>query len=257
MSKLNTLNGLATVAALFLSTSAMAQQAKGNATVMDKVKATTESATGSPLATLDADMRHVIHALNAMGPKPLPKLDATEARKQPGAADAAMQVLREQGKCTLPDPTVMTKNILVDGAKGKIVATIYTPDGATGPLPVIVYYHGGGFVIANNSTYDATPRLLAKQVNAVVVSVEYSKAPEHKFPASHEDANAAYKWVTQNAAPNRRRPDEDRSCWRKRRRQSGGQRRDRGARPAADRAGLRADCVSDGRYRPGDAILQG
>lgn len=62
-----------------------------------------------------------------------------------------------------------------------------------------MYFHGGGFVIANNATYDATPRLLAKGVNAVVVSVEYSKAPEHKFPAAHDDVIAAYKWVAQNA----------------------------------------------------------
>ncbi len=55
-------------------------------------------------------------------------------------------------------------------------------------------------MIANNSTYDASPRMLAKEVGAVVVVPEYSKAPEHKFPASHDDAIAAYKWVTQNAA---------------------------------------------------------
>ena len=63
-----------------------------------------------------------------------------------------------------------------------------------------MYFHGGGFVIANNSTYDASARMLAKEVGAVVIEPEYSKAPEHKFPASHDDAVAAYKWVTQNAA---------------------------------------------------------
>ncbi len=193
----------ATLAGLLLATTAMAQTAQqGNdtPTVMDKVKGSIESLTGSPLAKLDPDMRHVIDALGSLDPKPLSKLTAPEARQQPGAADAAMQVLRDEGKSTLPDPSVMTKNILVDGGQGKIVATVYTPAGASGPLPVIVYYHGGGFVIANNVTYDATPRMLAKQVDAVVVSVEYGKAPEHKFPAPHEDAIAAYKWVTQNAA---------------------------------------------------------
>ena len=66
-------------------------------------------------------------------------------------------------------------------------------------MPVIVYYHGGGWVIADVNVYDATPRLLAQQLNAVVVSVEYRKAPEAKFPAQHDDANAAYKWVLHNA----------------------------------------------------------
>lgn len=187
-----------------LSGTALAQSAADTnkqPTTMDKMKAGVETVTGNPLSAADADMRHVIDALSSLGPKPLPKLTAVEARQQPSASDAAMQVLREQGKSTLPDMDVKTKNILVDGGKEKIVATVYTPAAATGSaMPVIVYYHGGGFVIASNATYDATPRLLAKQVGAVVVSVEYSKAPEHKFPASHDDAIAAYKWVTQNAA---------------------------------------------------------
>lgn len=195
--------GYAALVAMLLSGSAFAQtadQSNVRPAVGDKVKSTVEAVTGSPIATLEPDMRRVVDALGSLDPKPLPKLTGAEGRQQPGAADAAMQVLREQGKSTLPDPSVSAKNILVDGAKGKIVATVYKPASASGTLPVIVYYHGGGFVIANNSTYDASARLLAKEVGAVVVEVEYSKAPEHKFPASHEDAVAAYKWVTENAA---------------------------------------------------------
>ena len=177
-----------------------AQRSNAQPTAMDHVRATAQSVTGSPMAELDTDMRHVITALNGLDPKPIPKLTAAEARQQPSAADAAQQVLREQGKSSLPDPAVTAKNILVDGGKGKIVATVYTPAAASGPLPVIVYFHGGGFVIANNATYDASARILSKNVNAVVVAVEYSKAPEHKFPAAHDDAVAAYTWVTKNAA---------------------------------------------------------
>ena len=191
------------LATLLLSGTAMAQtaqQTNSEPTLKDKVLGTVQSVTGSPMAALDVDMRHAVDALSSLGTKALPKLNAAEARQQPGAADAAQQVLRDQGKSSLPDPSVMAKNILVDGAKGKIVATVYTPATATGPLPVIVYYHGGGFVIANNATYDASARMLAKEVVAVVVAVEYSKAPEHKFPAPQDDAIAAYKWVTQNAA---------------------------------------------------------
>ena len=68
------------------------------------------------------------------------------------------------------------------------------------PLPVIVYYHGGGFVLADLDTYDATPRETSKAVKAIVVSVEYRHAPENKFPAAHDDAFNAYKWVVDNAA---------------------------------------------------------
>ena len=82
---------------------------------------------------------------------------------------------------------------------GNIHARIYTPKGS-GPFPVIVYYHGGGFVIADLDVYDASARALAEQVNAVVVSVAYRMGPEHKFPTAHMDSFAAYEWVTKNAA---------------------------------------------------------
>ena len=87
----------------------------------------------------------------------------------------------------------------IQGAAGKIPARVYTPEGP-GPFPVIVYFHGGGWVIANKDVYDAGARGLAKAVNAVVVSVDYRLAPENKFPAQHDDALAAYRWVTLNAA---------------------------------------------------------
>ena len=187
------------LAAVLLCGTATAQTAQPTISD-DKAAATVEAAIGSRPDKADADMARVLAALKALDPKPIPKLTAAEARQQPSAADAAAKVLRDEGKSTLPDAGVTAKNILVDGAQGKIVATVYTPATATGPLPVIVYYHGGGFVIANNATYDASARALAKDVDAVLVAVEYGKAPEHKFPASHEDAVAAYRWVTQNAA---------------------------------------------------------
>ena len=195
--------GLTALAVTLLATSATAQTAQQNnaqETLKDKAQNAGRSVLGNPLADADTDMKHVVDALSALGPKPIPKLTPAEARQQPSAADAANAVLRQQGKSTLPDPAVTMKNILVDGGKSKIVATVFKPADATGSLPVIVYFHGGGFVIANNSTYAASAEMLAKEVGAVVVSVEYGKAPEHKFPAAHDDAVAAYTWVTQNAA---------------------------------------------------------
>jgi len=67
-------------------------------------------------------------------------------------------------------------------------------------LPVIAYWHGGGFVIADLDTYDATPRALAKDAEAIVVSLDYRRAPEAKYPAAHQDAFAGYQWVVKNAA---------------------------------------------------------
>ena len=77
-------------------------------------------------------------------------------------------------------------------------ATVYTPEGA-GPFPVVLYFHGGGWVFADRKVYDGGARGLSKQANAVVVSVDYRLAPENKFPAAHDDAFAAYRWLTTNA----------------------------------------------------------
>ena len=81
-------------------------------------------------------------------------------------------------------------------------ARIYRPENTAPdhPLPVVLYFHGGGFVIADLDVYDASPRTIAKLAKCIVVSAEYRQAPEHKFPAAHDDAFAAYKWVLDNAA---------------------------------------------------------
>ena len=76
---------------------------------------------------------------------------------------------------------------------------IYTPEGQ-GPLPVLVYLHGGGWVIGDVEGYDPVCRDLCKGAGVVVVSVEYRLAPEHKFPTPVEDCYAATKWVVANAA---------------------------------------------------------
>jgi acetyl esterase/lipase len=177
-----------------------AQERNAQPTLGDRIKSAVDAVTGNPTAKADTDMRHVIDALSALGAKSIEKLQPAEARQQPSASDAAMKVLRDQGLSTLPDPRVKTQNIALDGGAGRIAATVYSPVDSAPPLPIIVYYHGGGFVIANNSTYDASARMLSLDANAVVVAVEYSKAPEHKFPAAHDDAVAAYKWVLNNAA---------------------------------------------------------
>jgi acetyl esterase len=63
----------------------------------------------------------------------------------------------------------------------------------------MMYYHGGGFVIADTKVYEASPRALAKMANAIMVSVDYRQAPEHKFPAAPNDAYAAYQWTLEHA----------------------------------------------------------
>ena len=156
----------------------------------------------TPSPKPDADMQAVLDAHAGLNPKPIDKLSAPEARKQPSPADAVNVVLKKKGMST--DPTVLVPGVksadrTIAGAVGQIPATIYTPDGP-GPFPVIVYYHGGGWVIADRKTYDGGARGLSKEANAVVVSIDYRQAPEHKFPAAWDDALAAYKWTLANAA---------------------------------------------------------
>jgi len=150
----------------------------------------------------DADMQVVLDELASMGGKPIETLMPAEARQQPTPADAVMSILKKKGKDTSPTalvPGVTSVDREITGAAGNIPARIYTPDGP-GPFPVIVYYHGGGWVIADKQVYDGGARGLAKQANAIVVSSDYRRAPEAKFPASHDDAFAAYKWAAENAA---------------------------------------------------------
>lgn len=154
-----------------------------------------------PMGKADPDMQKVLTALDELGPKPLPQLTPQEARKQPSPADAAEKVMRDDGKQT-STPAVSKKDMSYESAGGKQMIRIYTPPGAKQgtPLPVIAYYHGGGWVIADIDTYEASAMALAAKANAIVASAEYRHAPEAKFPAAHNDAFAAYQWVIRNAA---------------------------------------------------------
>ena len=152
--------------------------------------------------TADTQMQAVLDQHAKLGPKPLETLTPVEARKQPTPADAVGALLIAQGKDTAAKvlvPGITSVDRTIRGAVGNIPARIYTPDG-TGPFPVIVYYHGGGWVIGNKAVYDGGARGLAKAANAVVISVDYRLAPEAKFPAQHDDALAAYRWAIANAA---------------------------------------------------------
>jgi len=143
-------------------------------------------------------MAVVIEKLKSFNSPPLTSLSAQEARKQPSPADAAMAVMQEH-KIAEPANNVDTtgKDIPVQG--GQIHLRIYTPKTGKSPYPVIVYYHGGGWVIADLDTYNASAQGLANQAEAVVVSVAYRQAPEHKFPTAHNDSYAAYEWTVKNA----------------------------------------------------------
>ena len=157
--------------------------------------------TGSPYQA-DADMKSVLLAQAELGAKPIESLSVAEARKQPTVADAVNRVLKDRGLDTAPQalvPGVTSVDRTIPGPAGELPVRIYTPRGKA-PFPVIVYFHGGGWVIADKQVYDGGARGLAKAAHAIVVSVDYRLAPEARFPAAWDDALSAYKWVAANAA---------------------------------------------------------
>jgi len=144
-------------------------------------------------------MAVVIEKLKSFNSPPLTSLSAQEARKQPSPADAAMAVMQEHN-IPMPPNNVDTMGKDIPVQDGQIHLRIYTPKTGKSAYPVIVYYHGGGWVIADLNTYNASAQGLANQAEAVVVSVAYRQAPEHKFPTAHNDSYAAYEWTVKNAA---------------------------------------------------------
>ena len=100
-----------------------------------------------------------------------------------------------------PDMRAVT-DLAIDGPDGDpLPLRVYTPHAATeGPLPTIVFAHGGGFVFCGIDSHDEFARSLAENTGSVVVSVEYRLAPEHRAPAALDDMYAAVQWAADHAA---------------------------------------------------------
>lgn len=152
----------------------------------------------SGVAPVPQNLAVVEALMNDLKLRPYHTLDPQAARQQPSFTDGVMRAMAERNMPT-PPPGVSERVIQVGGGAGMIPARVFTPAGATGPLPVIVYFHGGGWVIADSEVYAPSARALAREAQAIVVSVDYRRAPEAKSPAQHDDALAAYRWVAQNA----------------------------------------------------------
>jgi acetyl esterase len=96
-------------------------------------------------------------------------------------------------------PVAAVADRIVPGPDSGLPVRVYTPEGEP-PFPIVVFFHGGGWVVGTLDTYDPLCRALAAAVPAVVVSVDYRLAPEHRWPAAVEDAYAATLWASRNAA---------------------------------------------------------
>jgi acetyl esterase len=115
----------------------------------------------------------------------------------------AVQMRQQMVDRKVPTPVkevAAVEDRVVVGADGnEIPVRIYRPAVGGEPLPVVVFFHGGGWVIGGIDSHDGTVRSLVDQTGAVFVSVDYRLAPEHPFPAAPEDCYAATRWVAEHA----------------------------------------------------------
>jgi acetyl esterase len=194
-------------ALLFASCSSSTKNESADSTATDTSMTSGQAAAGlKPTGpapdwgkSIHPEMQAVIEKLMSYGDKPIETLSAADARKNHTPTDAVMDLIKENN-IVVPVPGVDTVGKTIPVVGGNIHLRIYTPKTDSKTFPVIVYYHGGGFVIADLDVYNASAQGLAEQTGAVVVSVAYRLAPENKFPVAHNDAFAAYEWTLKNAA---------------------------------------------------------
>ncbi len=174
----------------------------------------------------------------------LAELDRPETHElTPERAREATRALR--GDEPVAAVGAVTEQVVLGPARG-IPIRIYEP-ASDGPHPVVVFFHGGGFVVGDPGTHDASCRLLTNAADVAVVSVDYRLAPEHPFPAAVEDAYAATGVGRGARRRSRRRP---------RHRSARGRRRLRGGEPRGRRRARRAGTRRT-RHRTADSRLSG
>jgi acetyl esterase len=139
---------------------------------------------------LDPQAQKVVDAVTALNLKPIPQSTPDEARESMRTRTAALGPVEDV-------PAVADHRVPVAG--GEITVRVYRPAGH-GPHPVLVYYHGGGWVIGDLYTHDGICRSIVNAAGCAVASVDYRLAPEFKYPTAVEDSYAALQWTVANAA---------------------------------------------------------
>jgi acetyl esterase len=140
---------------------------------------------------LDPQARAVLDQMAAMGVRPIHQVGVERSRE--------MMIQRAKIMNANPLPVARVEERKMAGPGGQpLTIRFYWPD-APGPLPILVYYHGGGWVQGNLDTHDGQARNLANGAGCLVASVDYRLAPEWKFPDAVEDCYAALGWVADHA----------------------------------------------------------
>lgn len=141
-------------------------------------------------AELHPQVEEFLHDLSADGVPPLYRQSLAEARET--YRNVCVPETPPRGVGDVADRTV-------PAPAGDVPVRVYTPE-PEGPHPVVVFFHGGGWLLGSVETHDALCRALTAESDCVVVSVEYRRAPENRFPVALEDCYAATTWVADNAA---------------------------------------------------------
>jgi acetyl esterase len=139
---------------------------------------------------LDPQARIFLDSIEAIGSPPI-------WEETPEQVRAAFSLMADVAGP--PETAAPTEDRTILGPGGDIPIRIYRPASAD-PLPVVVYFHGGGWVIGDIASHDTICHRIAVGVPAVVVNVDYRLAPEHPFPAAVEDCDAATRWAAEHAA---------------------------------------------------------
>lgn len=138
---------------------------------------------------LDPQAQQFLDQLAAAGMPPIESMSPADARLATEAMMSAVADVPELGS---------VEDRHIPGPAGNVPIRVYAPASRV-PQPILVYFHGGGFVIGSLTSHDPICRLLASRIPAIVVAVDYRLAPEHPFPAAAEDAYAATHWVAEHA----------------------------------------------------------
>jgi acetyl esterase len=143
---------------------------------------------------IDPDARLVLDMIAAAKRPAFETLTPEEAR---GFYSAGRTVLQPE-----PEEVATVRNLTAPGPNGPVPLRLYRASGTelTEKLPVLIYYHGGGWVLGDLDSHDQVCRRFANLTGACVVSVDYRLAPEHRFPAAVADSAAATRWIINNAA---------------------------------------------------------
>ena len=148
----------------------------------------------------DDDMAGVVQTYMRLGAKPVHQLNVQQARTQPTIQDAVQAVITTQRGHPAATTVMRERDLTVAGAAGPLQARLYDATPGRRDEPIILYFHGGGWVTGDLNTYAESDRALATQAHAMVLSVAYRLAPENRFPAAHDDAFASYRWLLANAS---------------------------------------------------------